>query len=72
MSNYSAKRDGSCPYCGGTTLIDVVGSGGNPAIQKQQCTTCTKFSARMKRNGTQYPLQTPNDSASSPTVSTRE
>ncbi len=61
--------EGRCPYCGGTNLADVKTVRLTQRVQRCNIATCARYS--VARAGKQFPMTTPSDPDSSPTLSGR-
>ena len=71
---YYKNKSGSCPYCGGAALTDLVAADVSPYEHildhpnrlYQKCDSCAKQSVKMLSSGTQYPLTDPAKAISGP------
>jgi len=62
---------GNCVYCNATNYDAAKTEARNPIQDRMFCIDCARWSVRMLRNGTQYPIQDPADKESSPTTTLR-
>ena len=67
MPSYVVNKFGACPYCESRSYDPTKTQERHPGQMLMQCTyPCSKWSVRQRSS--QYPLQNPDDSSSSPAV----
>jgi endogenous inhibitor of DNA gyrase (YacG/DUF329 family) len=60
--------NGNCPYCSSQVEFESIRRPGQHVVK---CNSCQKFAVKLLKNNVVYPVATPTDSTSLPSIVTK-